>query len=170
MYVFILMFSSENMYGTRPCYWGFQLVMGFFMKVGFYFFKSVFLLTYFTPHLLLIFDAVCVCVYVRVRVCMCACVCVCVCICACVCVRVCLCVCACVGVVSDLTYSYFFLRVCENVCLENSFGIYIYIYIHFHLCVYTIHVLFNFGVNLSTVFSPLFEVACSRSFDILALF
>ena len=76
-----------------------------------------------------------------------------------VCVRVCVCVCVCVfvGVVSNFIHVYF-CSLCVNVFL-GIFRIYIYIYIcvcvcvcvcvYFHLFVCTIHVLFNFGSNLS---------------------
>ena len=47
---------------------GFQLVMFYFMNVVLPFSYSVFLLAYFTPHLLLIFDTLCVCVCVCVLV------------------------------------------------------------------------------------------------------
>ena len=48
-------------------------------------------------------------------VCVCVCMSVCVCVCVCVCVYVCVCLYVCVKVVSDFTYSYFFLCECEYV-------------------------------------------------------
>ena len=44
------------------------------------------------------------------------------------------------------------LCVCVCVCVNVSWNFFVYIYIciyvYFHLCVSTIHVLFNFGLNL----------------------
>ena len=150
------MLSSENMYDTRHWWWGIQwnlnsLVFAVFswlcvfMKVTPLFYLSQLYSSY-------AFDIW----YV-------------------------LCVCVCVGVVSDFTYSYFFsvyvwmcvlrffpvcMYVCGNVVwniqviifFTNNFSVYIYIYIYIYIYVcfllYTciVHVLFDFGLNLSINF------------------
>ena len=83
-----------------------------------------------------------------------------------------MCVCVCDRLVSDFSY---FFSVCVNLCLEiflfiyilyiyiYNIYIYIYPYVYFHLCVRVcaIHILFNFGLNSSITFFPLFKVACS---------
>ena len=98
-----------------------------------------------------------------------------------------ICVCRCVWVYVcwsgfGFHLELFFLCVCVSMCPEiflcssvwnlqviiftNNLCVCVCIYISMHVCVHLcvcmIHVLFNFCLNLSIIFSPLFEVACSR--------
>ena len=59
---------------------------------------------------------------------------------------------------------------CVCVCVCMYVCMYVYIFISICVCVCTIHVLFNFGLNLCKKFFPLFEVGCSRGFDLVAAF
>ena len=55
-----------------------------------------------------------------------------------------------------------YIYICVCVCVSVPMFISIY--------VSTMHVFFNFGLNYRQNSFPLFEAACSRWFDILALF